>query len=496
MHAPATGFVRREGTQLLGPDGKPTHFRGVGIGNWLLPEGYMWRFFAGATRPRLMERRLAELAGREYGDAFWPRFRDVFFTADDVAAIKAAGFDHVRLPFNWRLFMDETTGDWVEEGFTRLQQAVDWCRAEGLLVLLDLHGAPGGQTGANIDDSEHDRPEVFESPHRERCLALWVEVARRFADDTTVMGYDLLNEPCRDEFQHRHADDLALLYRDLSRAIRTVDPHHLLMYEGSHWATNVSIFTDPAHADFWDENSCLQFHRYWDAPDRDGLARFLAAADQLDRPLYMGEGGENSVGWLRAAFGSYDQLGISWNFWPWKKLHNPSSPADAPAPEGWDEVVAVFEATDPQGSGPTAERTRELFDAVLESFRLERCTQHQALLDALLQAPRGVLPAYAVEHRWGEPVGSGVRALDGWTIEHRGGDQGANPFSADPAERARAGEHVLLLAPGERATFRVAGRPAEAQVIGSSSASIEMHDDRLVVTGGPGGSEVVGIRLG
>ncbi|CAI9405579.1 glycoside hydrolase family 5 protein [Aestuariimicrobium sp. T2.26MG-19.2B] len=398
-------FVRRDHQQLLGPDGRPHHFRGVGIGNWLLVEGYMWGFFEGATRPRLMEAELASLAGEGWAGEFWPRFRDAFFTEADVAAIADAGFDHLRVPFNWRLFMDESRQlddpeVWLDGGFTRLQQVVAWCGHHGLLVLFDLHGAPGGQTGSNIDDSEHDRPEVFEEPHRSRCIALWTEIARRFADEPVVMGYDLLNEPCRDEFQHQHAGDLVSLYRDLTAAIRSVDRNHLLMYEGSHWATNFSIFDE-----VWDDNSCLQFHRYWEEPDLAGLDKFRQPAARLDLPLYMGEGGENTPEWLRQAFGGYDELGISWNFWPWKKLATQTSPADAPAPPGWDEIVSTFSAvtsqtsssqTSPSAPVPDRQTTRMLFDQALEAFRLENCRWRPEIVEALLPGS-AVTPAASAE---------------------------------------------------------------------------------------------------
>ena len=104
----------------------------------------------------------------------------------------------------------------------------------------------------------------------------------------TVMGYDLLNEPLPNEWQHTYGDELALSY-DLTAAIRAIDPDHLIMYEGSHWATNWEIFTE-----VWDDNSLLQFHRYWLSPDRASIAPYLETRDRLGLPIYMGEGGENT----------------------------------------------------------------------------------------------------------------------------------------------------------------------------------------------------------
>ena len=38
------GFVRVDGRQLVDPEGKPLILRTLGLGMWLVPEGYMFRF--------------------------------------------------------------------------------------------------------------------------------------------------------------------------------------------------------------------------------------------------------------------------------------------------------------------------------------------------------------------------------------------------------------------------------------------------------------------
>ncbi len=50
-----------------------------------------------------------------------------------------------------------------------------------LWLLLDLHGAPGGQTGTNIDDSPRGEPDLFIDParYRDKTMALWRKLATR-----------------------------------------------------------------------------------------------------------------------------------------------------------------------------------------------------------------------------------------------------------------------------------------------------------------------------
>ncbi|RRD50214.1 glycoside hydrolase family 5 protein [Arachnia propionica] len=369
----------RDGELTVGGD--PVQLRGVGIGNWLLPEGYMWRFTAGATSPRRIERLIRDLIGEEDAAAFWRTFRATFFTRDDVAAIAALGFDHIRLPLNSRLFITHD-GEDVAEGHDLVDRCLEWCREHGLRVLLDLHGAPGGQTGANIDDSVADQPELFtDGRARELCIELWRRLARRHRDHPALLGYDLLNEPLPEA--HRELwPQLVPLYRDLTAAIRAEDPHHLLMYEGAHWATEFSMFTEPL-----DDNACLQFHHYWSPVEAERFEGVRRRAASLGMATYMGESGENSPQWLHSMFHSCEDLGISWNFWCWKKLGTTTSPLSAPVPEGWAELTARAEG---RGEGPDQDRATTLLAEFLHNIRVEHCETQTPVIQAL--PIRGALP--------------------------------------------------------------------------------------------------------
>ncbi|MFD6178618.1 MULTISPECIES: glycoside hydrolase family 5 protein [unclassified Isoptericola] len=471
--------MSRDGTRLVGADGAPALARGVGIGTWLLPEGYMWRFAPApegrgvpAQSPREIEALVDDLVGPDRAAEFWARFRDTFFTEADVARIAAEGFDHVRLPINSRVVMDEA-GRFLEDGFALVERCVRWCEAHGLHVVLDLHGAPGGQTGTNIDDSPRGRPELFTEPrYPDLTVRLWTELARRYADDPTVAAYDLLNEPLPDEHGPRHAADLVALYRRLTAAIREVDPDHLIMYEGTHWASDPAIFTE-----VWDDASVVQFHRYWSPPDREGIAGFLEVRDRLGLPLYMGEGGENAPDWLAAAFGLYEAEGIGWNFWTWKKVDNAHSPAVVVPPPGWADVQAYVRGDGPRPGPDDAWCTLE---ALLGAMALERCEWHDEVVAALLRRPPVALPAYAFDQgaqgmayatEGARPL-EGLRPSDAVTLRYEGGDGVANPFAPDPAERARAGRFTAELGPGEWVAFTV--RPAAG---GAHEVAVHASDE-------------------
>jgi endoglucanase len=392
-------FVHREGTTVVSPPGLPAFRRGMGLGGWLLPEGYMWKIDHGAVAPRTIEAMVASLLGADDARGFWQRYRREFITRADVAAIAAAGFDHVRVPINARLVMAEDGGAdaLLPVGIGLVDDVIAWCRAEGITCVLDLHGAPGGQTGTNIDDSPRGLPELFtDDEQAARTVRLWEMLAERYRDEPTVACYDLLNEPLPDE----HADlvpRLVELYRELTAAIRRIDTHHLLSYEGNNWATRFELFddlarpsaddrnpgTDPsADAQGLDDNSVLHFHKYWSTPDTDSIAPYLQARERLGRPLWMGESGENTEQWYREAFGLFEQHQIPWTFWTWKKVDGPTSPVVVSPPARWDELVAFAE-----GTGPAPDRPQQILDELLDNLALERATLRPEVFEALGTVP-------------------------------------------------------------------------------------------------------------
>ncbi len=193
----AVEFLRTKGQDIVAEDGTAVMMRSVGLGNWLLPEGYMWKFAEHGDRPRKMETLVSELIGPQNATRFWNEYRKNYITEADIARIAQLGFNAVRPALNARLFLtegdDPTT---VEEGFALLDQLIAWCRKHGIYVIIDMHGAPGGQTGANIDDSAKDQPELFtDVKNQDRLVDLWTTIAQRYKNEPTVAAYDLLNEP-------------------------------------------------------------------------------------------------------------------------------------------------------------------------------------------------------------------------------------------------------------------------------------------------------------
>lgn len=381
-----SGWVRADGRKLVNGQGEELLLRGVGLGSWLLPEGYMWKLPEGGDRPRRIERMVAELLGAEEAAGFWRAYRERYVAEADIRRIAEEGFNSVRVPFNARMLLE---GELNAEGYNEaalalLDRVVGWCRKWNVYAILDMHGAPGGQTGANIDDSERDQPELFmRADYRQAAIDMWRMLARRYRDEWIVAGYDLLNEPLP-EYHGAYNGEVQPLYRDMIRAIREEDERHLIIVEGVHWSTDWSIFTERL-----DDNVLYQFHKYWNNPDTESIRKYLDFRDEWNVPIFMGEGGENDLDWYAGAFRLFEDHRISWNFWTWKKMDTVNSPCSVARPEGWEKLAAYLEG----GEKPDREEARRILTAYLDGLPLEACRYRPEVVRALFRRLPVRIPA-------------------------------------------------------------------------------------------------------
>ncbi|MDD4312019.1 MAG: cellulase family glycosylhydrolase [Eubacteriales bacterium] len=366
--------------------------RGFGLGGWLLPEGYMWQMEGKYDRPRRMEQLIETLCGSEYAASFWARYENSYLTKRDIEWIASLGFNSVRLPINARRLFRFSSGKaaFVPETLDCIDRLIDWCRTYQIYVILDMHAAPGGQTGQNIDDSEQDQPELFLVPDdQENLCAAWELLAQRYENETVVAAYDLLNEPLPDFFG-QYNDRVLPLYRRLIARIRAIDPNHMIMLEGAHWATDFSILDDMTKEEAAD-NIALQFHRYWSAPDEESLDRYVAAAKRLDVPLYLGESGENNLDWYTTMFPLCGRLNIGWSFWSYKKMDCDNSPVTFSRPAGWDRLMDYIK----NGAKIEQAEAQSIFNEFLAC--VETPIYNTRVVGALTRTPPFALPCEAFD---------------------------------------------------------------------------------------------------
>jgi len=374
-------FLHTAGQDIINESGRKIFLKGVGLGNWLLPEGYMWKFGALGDRPRKIEKVVTDLIGKEKADRFWKAFRGNYITEADIKRIAELGFNSVRPALNSRLFLTEGEDPvYVEEGFQLLDSLITWCKKHRLYVIIDMHGAPGGQTGANIDDSPNDIPELFiEKKYQDQLVALWVKIADKYKNEPTIAAYDLLNEPlpkatgAAEKYKHL----LIPLYKRLTAEIRKVDQRHMITLEGFDWSNDWSLFDKP-----FDNNVFYQFHYYcWARPDNlNSIDEYLKRRNELNTPIWVGETGEkgNAIYWATTQLFEANNIGFS--FWPWKKMDTQNTPYSIKKPAGWD-LIAEYTRN---GAKPDASIAEKAFNELLDNIKISNCDYFEDVCNAIL----------------------------------------------------------------------------------------------------------------
>lgn len=188
-------FFSVSGKEIIDLNGNPVLLKGINLGNWLVPEGYMFHFNK-ITSPRLIYDLFKILVGEAQSNKFWEKFRENYITYDDIKFIKQLGFNSIRIPFDYKLFVTEYPFYELKGvGYELLDRVINWCKKENLYVIFDMHCAPGGQTGDNIDDS-YGYPFLFEDEfYQNLTCKVWKRIAEIYKDENIIIGYDLLNEP-------------------------------------------------------------------------------------------------------------------------------------------------------------------------------------------------------------------------------------------------------------------------------------------------------------
>lgn len=273
-----TGFITVDGPDLMLPDGSKFFIKGTNLGNWLNPEGYMFRFNK-ANSYRFINDMFCEMVGPDFTAEFWRAFKDNYITREDLRFIKRTGSNTVRLPFHYKLFTDE---DYMgltanQDGFARVDSVVNWCREEGLYLILDMHDAPGGQTGDNIDDS-YGYPWLFESETSQQLYCdIWKKIADYYKNEPIILGYELFNEPIAPYFDNMEElnGKLAHVYQIGIEAIREVDNNHIILLGGSQWNGN---FNPLRNRPFNDDKIMYTCHRYGGEPTVEAIRDLSSSA--------------------------------------------------------------------------------------------------------------------------------------------------------------------------------------------------------------------------
>jgi endoglucanase len=390
-------FLKRDNKRIVNGSGEVVILRAIGLGGWMLQEGYMLQTESFANTQHEIRAKIESVVGRENTDAFYDAWLASHCRKRDVDSLAAWGFNSIRLPMHYNLFTlpieeEPVKGQntWREKGFEMIDSLLAWCEDNEMYLILDLHAAPGGQgSDAPISDYDPAKPSLWESAeNRAKTAALWRRLAERYADEPWIGGYDLINEPNWDLPGNAA---LKQLYLDITAAIRQVDENHILFIEGNWFANDFTGLTPP-----WDDNMVYSFHKYHTYNDQNAIQWMLSIRDAHNIPIWCGEAGENSNAWYRDAIRLFENNSIGWAWWPLKKVESISGPLSVKKPAGYQTLLNYWSGS---GGKPSTEFALNVLMDLAENLKVENCEFHPDVIDAMFrQVQSNAIRPYKSHH--------------------------------------------------------------------------------------------------
>lgn len=175
---------------------------------------------------------------------------DSFIHEQDLKVIKEWNMDHVRVPVDYNL-VQKKDGTFMEEGFVYIQNAIDWCKANNLNMILDLHKT----AGYSFDEGEKETG-FFDNPkYQEQFYVLWEEFAKRFSKYESMLQFELLNEVTDKAYSGRWN----AIVKNCIERIRKIAPTIKILV-GSYWNNSFDAIRDLDAP--YDKNIIYNFHCY------------------------------------------------------------------------------------------------------------------------------------------------------------------------------------------------------------------------------------------
>lgn len=174
----------------------------------------------------------------------------------DLAVLKAAGFDFVRMPVDPAALLSDRTAGFSDLLYASVLDSARLANAAGLKVIVDLHAIPAGGNRAIG---------TYQLLEDEALFDRYVDAVRRMArtisrEDPALVALELMNEPvtgCEGAEAAAWAGRLKRLYA----AARASATRTTLVLSGSCWGGADGLAAlDPR--DFPDDNLLWSFHSY------------------------------------------------------------------------------------------------------------------------------------------------------------------------------------------------------------------------------------------
>ena len=229
-------FVHTEGTAVIGTDGRALIIKSMGLGNDV---------FVNPEQPVLTHH-----------------------NEDTYRELAEMGFNCVRYYLNYELFEDDDAPYvYKESGFEWLDLNVRWAKKHGIGIVFNMHCPQGGYQSQGKGTALWS-----DKTNQDRLTALWRAIAERYADEPTVWGYALINEPSLvlSGSVESTVEQCRTLMNRIADEIREVSPYQMIFAEtapGVRTADGEWVYADrdyeyPLYFTLDDDNVVYEIHNY------------------------------------------------------------------------------------------------------------------------------------------------------------------------------------------------------------------------------------------
>lgn len=321
-------FLKASGTVIRDTHGTGNivRLRGTNLGNWLYQEPWMGATDSSGTITSNIdsENQLWNLLTSRFGaagaDSLISGYEANYITTADLDNIKALGMNLVRVPFSWRT-IENSDGTVRADAFTQMDWLVSNAAQRGIYTIFDLHDLPGPGESTAFWTNTAAQTQVAN---------LWQIIAQHFKGNAEVAGFDIMNEP-----QEAPSTQAVWgVYNQIYSAIRSADPDHLIMMEGTFINWNWDMLPNPA-SEGW-SNVVYEMHEYqYNSSDAtvqagiDNQVSMFSSHSPWSVPGYIGEFNDFNYNdaWSYSTL-QYARAGLSWSEWSYKSAAGDSYGGD------------------------------------------------------------------------------------------------------------------------------------------------------------------------
>lgn len=316
-------FLHVEGKKVIDENGNEIFLRGFNTG------GFKFVSYKDLSKTNTLE----EI------DNFNDQNYKHYMTEDDIRDMKSMGANVLRAHSYFKFWTLETELYKYDDGFIKtMDDFIDMAYRNGVYVIIVLTNAAEstGEIKAGKLNRELYGGDILWSDEdfQQRVISAWGYLAKHYADNPGVAGYDIINEPCPPTKEIFHS-----FYSQIINEIRKVDRNHIIILSGSMGPDAEILLWG---GEYEDNNIMLQVHVYADASKRgyydpsqyhsrkeleEKLKLLLSYDEVKNRPIFVGEfsalwdSGDKGLQWTRDVINLMNQHGIHWTYFPYKNVY-------------------------------------------------------------------------------------------------------------------------------------------------------------------------------